>query len=189
MKLVFCISALSLVAGTSSSQASNICKAIALRDVRAIESPKSIIKRGQYDGSITQYVVDKKTGETSFCSHGGYCYPTHVIENGKKLEALRLTNCKVGNRSSSGNPDGSIYDLEPIRSKIPPIELKIADVTDRLIQIGLCSACASNAASLYVTEPASRCAQFTKKALEGDPIATKTLTADFFSYCPTGTRR
>jgi hypothetical protein len=56
--------------------------------------PESVLKRGEYDKAITQYRVNKKTGLTSFCSHGGCCYPTHLVENGAKVEALRLTNCK-----------------------------------------------------------------------------------------------
>lgn len=70
----------------------DLCKAIALRDVAAIESPDLVLQRGEYDEAITQYRVNKHNGMTSFCSHGGYCYPTHVRVNGKRIEALRLTN-------------------------------------------------------------------------------------------------
>jgi hypothetical protein len=76
----------------SAGSAADICKAIALRDVGALESPASVLERGSYDDAITQYRINKRTGVDSFCSHGGYCYPAHVQINGQKVEALRLVN-------------------------------------------------------------------------------------------------
>ena len=55
----------------------DLCKAVALRDVAAVEAPNSVLPRGSYDDAVTQYRVNKQTGMTTFCSHGGYCYPTH----------------------------------------------------------------------------------------------------------------
>jgi hypothetical protein len=60
------------------TQAADICTAVALRDVPAIEDSSSMLKKGQFDTAITQYRVNKRTGETSFCSHGGYCYPIRI---------------------------------------------------------------------------------------------------------------
>jgi hypothetical protein len=182
MKLPVCLSALFWATSAADSQAADICKAIALRDVPAIESPTSILTHGEYDTAITQYRVDKKTGVTSCCSHGGYCYPTHVTATGQKVEALRLTNCKIGKRSSYNDPDEIIYDVDVIRSKVPAATLRYDDVDNRLLEMGLCSACASNAASLYLNKANSRCAQLTKRALEGNPIATEKLKA-FPDYC------
>lgn len=181
MKISVGISALFLTA-SAASQAADICEAIALRDVPAIESPTSILTRGEHDTAITQYRVDKKTGVTSFCSHGGYCYPTHVIANGQKVEALRLTNCKIAKRSPYNAPDEITYDVDVIRSKVPAVTLKYDDLDNRLLEMGLCSACAANAASFYIKKPNSACAQLTKKALEGNPIAAEKLR-EFPDFC------
>jgi hypothetical protein len=169
------------------SQAADICEAVALRDIPALESPESILKRGEHDTAITQYRVNKKTGETSFCSHGGYCYPTHVIEGGIRVEALRLTNCKVGDPEPPTLPDEEelYYSVDVIRSKNSPAALKIDDLDNRLLDLGLCSACASNAAWLYVNEPGSRCAKLVKRALEGNPSALETLKNS--NYCDAAT--
>ena len=53
---------------------------------------------------------------------------------------------------------------------------------NKLLEMGLCSACASNAAELYLKRPGSRCTRLTKRALEGDPDATKTIQG-FPDYC------
>src|SRR5262249_50691524 len=103
MRFLPVVAVVSLMLSTSAS-AADICKAIALRNVPALEAPESVLKRGEYDAAITQYRVNKKTGSTSFCSHGGYCYPTHIVENGAKVEALRLTNCKIGKRDEWNEP-------------------------------------------------------------------------------------
>jgi hypothetical protein len=96
------------------------------QDVRAIEAPQAIIKRGEYDGSITQYRVDKKTGETSFCSHGGYCFPTHVMQRGKKIEALRLTNCTIGKRPKGKEVRCIVRDIKRKSRVIVMMQLLVA---------------------------------------------------------------
>jgi len=158
------------------ARAADVCKAIALRDVPALENSASILKEGELDTAITQYRVNKKTGEALFCSHGGYCYPTHVQENGNKIEALKLTNCQVGKRDGFDDPDEIYYSVDVIRSKLSPAELKRDDVDNRLLELGLCSACASNAAQLYVFQPQSPCARLVKEVLEGNPDALKILS-------------
>jgi hypothetical protein len=164
-----------LTAGLAEARAADICKAVALRDVPAIDDPKSILRSGEYDTAITQYRVDKKTGQTSFCSHGGYCYPTHISENGRKVEALRLTNCKVGARDPYDDPDEIIYGVDVIRSSVSAADLKYEDLDNRLLEMGLCSACASNVADYYLRRPDSQCAQLTRRALAGDAKALKEL--------------
>jgi hypothetical protein len=131
MKVATFLSVMVLASGIASSRAADICKAVALRDIPAIENPEAIIKRGDYDTAITGYRVNKKTDEASFCSHGGYCYPTHLIENGEKVEALRLTNRKIG-KAYEGLPDEIDYDVEVIRSKVSPAELKVDDLDNKL---------------------------------------------------------
>jgi hypothetical protein len=172
-----------LIASAQASRAADICEAVALRDVPAIEDPTSILSRGQRDTAITQYRVNKKTGVATFCSHGGYCYPTHLTVDGKKVEALRLTNCKVGKRMTDNDPDDIYYDVDVIRSKVPAATLRYDDLDNKLLGLGLCSACASNAAELYLRKPNSACARLVKRALEGNPVAIKVLVDNFPDYC------
>jgi hypothetical protein len=164
------------------ASAADICKAIALRDVPALEAPESVLKRGEYDTAITQYRMNKKTGMTSFCSHGGYCYPTHVIENGAKVEVLRLTNCKIGKRDEWDDPEEIFYNVDVLKSALSETEQKIDELDNKLLDLGLCSACASNVAHFYVRQPQSRCAALTRKALGGDAQALETLKQDP-DYC------
>jgi hypothetical protein len=164
------------------ASAADICKALALRDVPALEAPESILKRGEYDTAITQYRMNKKTGMTSFCSHGGFCYPTHVIENGAKVEVLRLTNCKIGKRDEWDDPEEILYSVDVLKSALSETEQKIDELDNKLLDLGLCSACASNVAHLYVRQPQSRCAALTRKALGGDAQALETLKQDP-DYC------
>jgi len=155
-------------------RAADICAAVALRDVPAIEDASSIIRKGQQDTAITQYRVDKATGQTSFCSHGGYCYPARIQVGGDQLEALRLTNCQV----VKGKPpydDGQYltYEVEPIRTKVSPALLRYDDLDNKFLQMGLCSACADNVAQYYLKQPNSRCAKLARSALDGNPDATR----------------
>jgi uncharacterized protein YecT (DUF1311 family) len=178
MRKLLTASALVALISQTPVLAADICEAIALRDVPAKEDPNSVLKRGEVDGAVTQYRVNKKTGEGVFCSHGGYCYPTHVLDNGQQVEALRLTNCKVGARDAFDDSDDVFYAVDVIRTAISPEMLKIDDLDNRLLEIGLCSACAAEAAHLYVTRPASQCARIVKAALEGDPGAVEALNND-----------
>lgn len=153
----------------------DLCKAIALRDVAAIESPDSVLQRGEYDEAVTQYRVNKHTGMTSFCSHGGYCYPSHVYVNGKKIEALRLTNCKIGKRDDYDDEDEIYYSVDVVRSKNTSDALRLDDLENRFLEMGLCGVCADNVAWLFVKKPSSRCSKLAKQALEGNPVATEKL--------------
>jgi hypothetical protein len=181
MKRMICTAALLLASALPSARAADICRAIVLHDVAAKENAHAILRRGAYDRAITQYSVDRN-GIASFCSHGGYCYPTHVVEGGRKIEALRLTNCRITTRKAFEDEDETAYELDVIRSAVTPTELKVDDLDNRLIGLGLCSACANNAAWLSVHKPKSRCAQLTRKALAGNPAALADLKADP-AYC------
>jgi hypothetical protein len=89
------------------------------------------LKRGESIDAVTQYNVNKKTGVTSLCSHGGGCYPA---------EALRLTNCIV-DKSKPAYEDGDehSYGLILIRSKVPPTVLRQNDVELKLLDLGMCN--------------------------------------------------
>jgi hypothetical protein len=173
---------LGLTLVTGSAHAADICEAVVLRNVRALENPTSMLLAGGVDTAITQYRVNKRTKEASFCSHGGYCYPTHVTENGTKVEALRLTNCKVGKRDPCDDPDEIFYAVDVVRTKVSPDRLRRDDVDNRLLGLGLCSTCAGNAAYLYVQKPRSKCGILVRETLEGNPDALKLLKADP-EYC------
>jgi len=179
----FALAATALVFGVASSQAADICEAVALRNVHAVEDPTSMLKQGAHVTAVSQYVVDKKTGAKSFCSHGGYCYPVYVTVNGQQVEALQLTNCAIDKSSPYNSDDEIIYSVVVIPSLVSAATLKYDDLDNRLLGMGLCSACASNAADLYIDKPNSACGQLVKRALEGNPAAEKKLTDDFPDYC------
>lgn len=160
----------------------DLCKAVALRDVAALEDPSSILKKGSLIYAVSGYVIDRKTGSTAFCSHGGYCYPTHVTANGKNAEAVKLLNCKVGKPLEPDDEDRIWYSVDVDRSKNPASDLRWNDLDDKFLNMGLCSACAANAVEYYVQKPSSRCARLARRALEGDPDALKELVS-FPDYC------
>lgn len=147
--------------------AADLCEAVAVRDTPAVEASDSILRRGEKDTAITQYRVSKKTRKAVFCSHGGYCYPA---------DGLKLLNCRIGAKDDHNDPDDTFYSVDVIRSKVPRGALRYDDLDNRLLEIGMCNACASNAADTYLKHPASRCGMTVKAALEGNPVATKALT-------------
>lgn len=59
------------------------------------------------------------------------------------------------------------------------------DTRRRLVNMGLCSACADNTAEFYCEKPTSRCGLLTAHALAGDPKAAETLQDDP-PYCQVG---
>lgn len=83
----------------------DICRATVLHQVASIEDPSSKMEPGEAYNDVTQFIRNKKTGETRFCQHGGYCYPSHVTLNQQKVEAIRLNNCSVGRRDSDDGED------------------------------------------------------------------------------------
>ncbi|WP_419830369.1 hypothetical protein [Methylobacterium sp.] len=151
------------------------CEAIALRDVPAMEAPDAILAKGELDGGITQYRINKATKRAVFCSHGGHCYPTHLTVKGETVEALRLTNCKVGPKSNDQDDEDTYYPVDIIREKFTPGQLRRYDTEDTLARIGLCSACVGDVASQYLDKPTSRCGLLVKSAFEGDPKAKAAL--------------
>lgn len=81
-------------------QASNSCNAKVLTNIGAMESPQSVLEKGEIIDSVTQYnkTIFKKSGyiEDNFCQHGGYCYPAHISIKGKQIKSIQLQNCKIG---------------------------------------------------------------------------------------------
>jgi hypothetical protein len=172
-----------LLSATGAATASDLCKAIALRDVAAIENPKSVIRKGDIDTAITQYQVEKATRRGSFCSHGGYCYPDRINVDGGDLIALRLLNCTVSKHVAYSDAQFMFFELDVNRMAVEPGVLRESDVSDKLQRdLSLCSACAQNVAAFYVRKPQSQCAALTRRVLEGDTQAGAILQGSP-AYC------
>jgi hypothetical protein len=96
-KLLFLALALCL---SFSVQASESCTAKVLTNIGAMESPQSVLEKGETIESVTQYNrhVYKKSGyiDDTFCQHGGYCYPAHISIKGKQIKSIQLLDCKIG---------------------------------------------------------------------------------------------
>jgi hypothetical protein len=128
------ICALLLWVNVYEAHSADICSAVAVRDVPAIEDSSSILKKGEIDDAITQYLVNKRTGRTFFCSHGGYCYPTRVEVRGDLLEALRLTNCRVADKPGYSDAENITYDVEPIRSRAVQRSIQLTEEVESATQ-------------------------------------------------------
>ncbi|MCE6957628.1 hypothetical protein LAZ40_00900 [Cereibacter sphaeroides] len=164
-----------LCLSATTANAADICEAVAIRPVPALENPGSVLAKGEIDYAITTFRVEKLTGRTSYCSHGGYCYPIHVVSGGDLLEALRMTNCAV----IEGAPydDGTYlnYSVDVIRRAVPADELRYDDIENRFLEMGLCSACADNVTRHYLEKPAGSCGALARAAIEGNPEAMAAL--------------
>ncbi len=179
-KVVYLAAALALILVSRNEASADLypCEAVALRNVGEAGVPGSSILRGNYYGGVTQYRVNKQTGVAEFCAHGDGCFPTHVRVNGQKVEALRLINCKIGERVY-GDKENIFYSVDVVRSKNSSAVLRLYDLENKFVEMGLCNACASVVTSFYVKKPTSPCAQLAKQALEGNPVATDKLQKGF----------
>lgn len=90
-------------------------------------------------------------------------------------------NCKVGAKDSEDNEQVS-YAVDVDRTRNSAAALRADDVGNRFLELGLCSACASNVAAFYIREPNSACGRLAKQALEGNPVAVGKLR-DNPGYC------
>jgi len=95
------------------------CMAVALHDTYAIQDQDAVWKSGKTDGPVTEYDVDNRTGVASFCIHGGYCYLAYVSIDGRAVQALRLTNCRVKQGSGTNYGKETDYELEAIPAQAP----------------------------------------------------------------------
>ena len=171
-RVLFLIVCFVSLGGAVANATDSICEAVATQSTEKTDGTYAL-KLGQIIDAITQYNVNKKTGAASLCSHGGGCY---------QASALRLINCKINNRVAYEDSNETSYGLDLIRSKASPSVLRQNDVELKLLSMGMCAACADNAAAFYVKMPNSRCATLVRQALEGEPRATATLR-NMPSYC------
>ena len=93
----------------SKRERDKLCDADVLYEVASIENPSSKMEAGTTFDTVTQFWRNKQTGETRFCQHGGYCYPSHVVVSGRKVEAIRLRNCSVGKQGEDDGEDILYY--------------------------------------------------------------------------------
>lgn len=93
------------------------CRARVLRDVAAIEAPDSIMRRGETWSDVTQFWRNRSTGDTWFCAHGDYCYPSHVRDGSRRIEAIQLLGCRVGNQVSSDG-DEILYEVRLVSAVV-----------------------------------------------------------------------
>lgn len=92
------------------SEATKICRAKVLHDVRAMNDAPSTMKAGEDWTDVTQFWANKETDDSYYCQHGGYCYPSHVEIGGKKVPAIKLLNCSVA-ESGEDSGDEILYSV------------------------------------------------------------------------------
>lgn len=173
MKKLLLLIALSL--GVNNAFSADLCKAIALRDIAPIGHTDSILRRGEYVEAISQYRVDKRTAVATLCQHGGYCYPTDVMINGKKVEALKLTNCKVGKRDDYEDEYEIFYSVDVVRSKNTPQDLREDDLENKLLEMGVSNLPAAIFSEFYVRNPKSPINRVIDQATAGNQNAINFL--------------
>ena len=175
MRTVF---ATAMVLGTFAGpvNATDLCRALALRDTSAVESPTTVLAKGAHLEDVTSYEVGRKDGAKTFCEHGGYCYYASLTVGGHDIPVLKLENCKIGKEDGS-DEDRQSYDVDVVRTAVPKVALRREDVENQFLKMGLCSACADNVSQFYVKKPNSQCAVLAKSALEGNPDAVRELSA------------
>jgi len=163
------------------ARAADICKAVAERQVEAIENSDAVLRSGEALTAVTQYRIEKATGIPSLCSHGGYCYPTQIDVGGLRVEAMRLLNCSIRGRTD-GDGEFLYYGLKPVRSSVSNPQQDYDELTNQLSELGLCSSCSDNIAQYLIRKPTSKCAQLARSALNGNNAAINKLN-QFPDYC------
>lgn len=177
--LMYALLAVTLPTG---AQAADLCNLIAVRDVSPMSGGDYVVTKGETIGAVTQYRVSS-WGQETFCIHGGGCYPRLVSLNGEEeVEAVRLTNCKIG-AEISRDEEGVIYSVEVDRLANSASALRFDDIENVLLDFGMCSACADNAARHYVEQPTGECATLVKSAIEGNPEAKGRLANAMPEFC------
>ena len=173
------------LAGAPAMAESDLCQAVALTDVDGWNGevrtgpPDIVLHKGETYDEISVYDEDPKTGLGTFCTHGGGCVDRYVVRNGVKVEALRLVNCSI-RRAAQPSPYAKDPEFELVldRSKVAAPTLRYNDIDTRLLQLGMCNACADGAANEYLRHPQSACSQTVRSALEGSPDAAEDLSIE-----------
>ena len=172
---------------SSSAAGADMCKATALNRVFPDGMKIEALQKGEVLDAVSEYRIDGTTGVSTCCSHGGGCYPRFVVHGGRRIEVLRLTNCKISTKPDRLGGD-LVYGVEVVRSSNSSAALREEDVDNRLLELGLLPPCAGNAAVDYTRRPGSQLAALTRQALEGNPVAIAKLRAAP-GYCMDGVLR
>ena len=187
LAVALCFAVLLLVGAPSAALADDYCKAVALTQVPpdGETDPAAIatdsLKPGDIDEAISGYSVDKKTGRGVFSAHGGDAHPRFLMRGGQRVEALRLTNCRIGAKSSETRDE---VDYDVVFESFAQFRDRYEGhaIYYRLEALGLCPPCAGTAVDFYLKHPGSRCAVLTGKALAGNRNALAVLQ-DPPGYC------
>jgi len=111
----------------SGAMAAEACRAVVLADVAGWDNPADVRHKGEVICPVTEYAIETATGIGRFCAHGGGCYPRYATSGAKRVEVMRLTNCRIGALEPPipGN-DRTVYDVvllhrSPVRRPPCPV--------------------------------------------------------------------
>ena len=93
------------------------CRMLVIHNTHAREDPSSVLRQGETLESVTEYVIDDKSGVPAFCQHGGYCYLALATVDGKQAETLKDINCQVDIASKSDESGETSYDVKPVPAR------------------------------------------------------------------------
>lgn len=172
------LAGLAWVSTSVSAEAADLCRARVLRDIHPMEYDAETIRRGETVDAVTQFMRDHRTGRTFFCSHGGYCLPTYAMIGGRRVPAMRLLNCTVDMAHPYTDAEETSYETVMDRRRNSAATMRLDEVDNRLLAIGMCSACAWNAAYTYTRRPNSPCGVLVRRALAGNSAARRRLVID-----------
>ena len=149
---------------------SDLCEARINVRVAPVGTTENFLEVGTRERGLTQY-WKTSDGVDRFCFHGGSCYPAHIRSGDALISVMSPHKCRVD--FTTGEPDGEeiLYSLTLDRSQVSAAELRQNDIAAFLLDKGMCSACASNAAASYQKLPRSSCGLYVAKILQNDPIA------------------
>lgn len=88
---------------------------------------------------------------------------------------------RTGRRDPFPDEEYTFYEVDIDRSKNSASDLRYDDLDNQLLNLGLCSACASNA-PMTLKKPKSKCGKLVKAALEGNRKALEAIK-DGPDYC------
>ena len=95
------------------------CKVEVIFNVAALDNPYKMMDKGEILDYATQYrkTIYKKSGayDDSYCQNGGYCYPAHIEIKEKKIQSLKLLNCKLGQMDIDNENEYTKEELHPLK--------------------------------------------------------------------------
>lgn len=134
------------------------CRAILLHDVKAFGGSEISEKAGSIIDFIHLENVNDDGSPETYAVHGGSFY---------KASDIKLLNCHINKKR---NDDGKGFSYDTVLDDTPEnaAEILRSTIESKLSALGLCSACASNAAQSYLNPQDSACKRAVKSILDGD---------------------